>query len=158
MFNLEQKPFPTVSVLARHAEGMLASQHLSELELKEIQHRDTFSLTVFPPDKPLFWYFQCFINVSFSVPGKHLCEAHLPPDGWQASWQGESSWHPASATSFVIMVPVLPPQFLLSHFLWPLALYKFIKEGICLHSSCNSLYFWCLFLRLGYLFYVEGRA
>lgn len=110
MFNLEHKPLQAASVLARHGEGTPVPQHLSELELKEIQHRGTFSLTSLPPDKPLFRYFQCFINVPFSVSGKHLFEAHLPPDLWQTLWQGESFWHPESATTFVTVVPVLPPS------------------------------------------------
>lgn len=107
---------------------MPVPQRLSELELKEIQHRGTFSLTLLPPDKPLFRYFQCFRNVPFSVPGKHLFEAYLPPDLWQTLWQGESFWHPESATTFVTMVPVLPPQLLLPHCLWPSALYMFVKK------------------------------
>lgn len=162
---VEHKPLHAVPVFARHIGVTPLSQPLSEFELKEIQHRSSFCSTFLPPDTPFFFFFSCysgisnaFINVSFFCPQETSVSGTFASRSLANTVSGESFWHSASTTSFVTALPVLPARLLLPHPLWPPALHTFVKKGICPRSSCDSLYFWCLFLRAGHLLYVEGRA
>lgn len=119
-----------------------------------------------PPRHPFFFFFfscysgisNAFINVSFFCPQETSVSGTFASRSLANTVSGESFWHSASTTSFVTALPVLPARLLLPHPLWPPALHTFVKKGICPRSSCDSLYFWCLFLRAGHLLYVEGRA